>query len=87
MSQNKPGLIVRLIRGIWNTLNFTRRLIFNAVFVILLFMLFAALFALDLVIPDPLPFFDEIMLALGTTLLAALRSRHDSSSQRPPDGK
>ncbi|HPF74179.1 MAG: DUF6116 family protein [Lysobacteraceae bacterium] len=52
-----------------------------------LFMLFAALFALDLVIPDPLPFFDEIMLALGTTLLAALRSRHDSSSQRPPDGK
>ena len=44
MSQNKPGLIVRLIRGIWNTLNFTRRLIFNAVFVILLFMLFAAFF-------------------------------------------
>ena len=44
MSQNKPGLIVRLIRGIWNTLNFTRRLIFNAVFVILLFLLFAAFF-------------------------------------------
>jgi len=41
-----------------------------------LFALFAALFALDLVIPDPLPFFDEIMLALGTTLLAALRNRN-----------
>lgn len=43
-----------------------------------LFALFAALFALDLVIPDPLPFFDEIMLALGTALLGSLRKRGDS---------
>ncbi|HMM67049.1 MAG TPA: signal peptide peptidase SppA [Dokdonella sp.] len=44
MSQNQPGLFVRLLRGTWNTLNFTRRLVFNLVFVIVLFVLFAAFF-------------------------------------------
>jgi hypothetical protein len=38
-----------------------------------LFLVTATLFALDLVIPDVLPFVDEILLGLGTLLLAALR--------------
>ena len=39
-----------------------------------LFLVTATLFALDLVIPDVLPFVDEILLGLGTLLLAALRT-------------
>lgn len=38
-------------------------------------MLMAALFALDLVIPDVLPFIDEILLGLATLMLANLRKR------------
>ena len=38
-----------------------------------LFWLTAALFAIDLVIPDAIPFVDEILLALGTLLLARLK--------------
>ncbi|MEZ5461109.1 signal peptide peptidase SppA [Dokdonella sp.] len=44
MSQHPPGLFVRFVRGIWNTLNFTRRLIFNAIFVIVLILLVSAFF-------------------------------------------
>ena len=46
-----------------------------------LFVIFAALFVLDVMIPDPIPFFDEIMLALGTTLLAAFRKRRPSKGE------
>jgi len=35
-----------------------------------LFMLFAVLLVVNIVVPDPLPFADEILLALGTLLLA-----------------
>jgi hypothetical protein len=35
----------------------------------------AALFAIDLVIPDPLPFVDEILLGVTTLLLARRRDR------------
>jgi hypothetical protein len=38
-----------------------------------LFWVTAALFALDLAVPDVLPFADEILLALGTLLLARLK--------------
>ncbi|MGH8173037.1 MAG: DUF6116 family protein [Rhodanobacteraceae bacterium] len=38
-------------------------------------MLIAALFVVDLVIPDFIPFIDEILLGLGTLLLTNLRSR------------
>ncbi len=38
-----------------------------------LFLVTAGLFALDLVIPDVLPFVDEILLGLATLLLSALR--------------
>jgi hypothetical protein len=40
-----------------------------------LFKLVAALFVVDLFMPDLIPFLDEILLALGTLLLAALRKR------------
>jgi hypothetical protein len=38
-----------------------------------LFWITAALFALDLAIPDVIPFADEILLGLGTLLLARLK--------------
>jgi hypothetical protein len=40
-----------------------------------LFAIAATLFVIDLVVPDPVPFFDEIMLALTTLLLGALKKR------------
>ena len=40
-----------------------------------LFLITAALFALDTVIPDFIPFADEILLGLGTLLLAGIRKR------------
>lgn len=47
-----------------------------------LFLLTTALFVLNLLVPDPLPFVDETLLALGTLLLGSLRrrrtSRHDA---------
>ena len=38
-----------------------------------LFLVTASLFLLDVVIPDFVPFVDEILLGLGTLVLAALR--------------
>lgn len=40
-----------------------------------LFKVTAALFLLTLVVPDPIPFVDEILLALGTLLLANWKNR------------
>jgi hypothetical protein len=40
-----------------------------------LFKLVAALFVIDLVVPDLVPFYDEILLALGTLLLGSLKTR------------
>jgi uncharacterized membrane protein YccC len=40
-----------------------------------LFGLVAALFVIDLLLPDLVPFIDEILLALGTLLLGSLRKR------------
>lgn len=42
-----------------------------------LFMLTAALFAFDMVIPDIVPFADEILLGLGTLLLANFKKRKE----------
>jgi hypothetical protein len=42
-----------------------------------LFKLVAALFVVDLLIPDMVPFMDEILLALGTLLLAGMRKRRE----------
>jgi hypothetical protein len=38
-----------------------------------LFLVVAVLFVIDVLVPDVIPFFDEIMLALSTLLLAALK--------------
>jgi hypothetical protein len=43
-----------------------------------LFKITAALFALTLFIPDPVPFIDEILFGLGTLLLANWKRRGDS---------
>jgi hypothetical protein len=40
-----------------------------------LFLLTAALFGLDLLLPDVIPFADEILLALATALLGSLKNR------------
>jgi len=45
MSSQQPGVIVRILRGFWNALNFTRRLVFNLIFLFLLIVFFAAMFA------------------------------------------
>lgn len=44
-----------------------------------LFKLTAALFLLTLFIPDPIPLVDEVLLGLGTLLLANWKSRKDKS--------
>ena len=46
-----------------------------------LFKLTALLFAIDLVVPDMIPFADELLLGLGTLLLGNLRRRRE-----PPPG-
>jgi hypothetical protein len=43
-----------------------------------LLALTATLFGVTLVVPDPLPFVDEILLALGTLLFANLKRRRAS---------
>jgi len=46
----------------------------------------AALFVLDLLIPDAIPFVDEALLGLGTLLLASLKRRHaERSDGEPPE--
>ncbi len=40
-----------------------------------LFVLTALLFAVDVFVPDAIPFVDEILLALGTLMLGRLRKR------------
>jgi hypothetical protein len=51
-----------------------------------LFVLAASLWALDMVIPDFIPFIDEILLGIGTLLLASFRKRKDPevTSPKPP---
>lgn len=40
-----------------------------------LLAIMVALFLINLVVPDPIPFIDEILLGLGAALLASLRKR------------
>ena len=44
-----------------------------------LFLVTAGLFVFDLLIPDALPFADEILLGLGTALLASLKKRGEEA--------
>ncbi len=41
-----------------------------------LFMLTAALFVVNLVVPDPIPFIDEILLGLATLMLGTWKDRN-----------
>lgn len=45
MSESKPGPIRRLLVGAWNAVNFTRRLVFNLVFLVLLAIFLVAVFS------------------------------------------
>ncbi|MGJ7902958.1 DUF6116 family protein [Lysobacter sp. 1R34A] len=49
-----------------------------------LFVVTAALFLVDLVIPDFVPFADEILLGLGTLLLANWKNRKTPATIEPP---
>jgi protease-4 len=44
MSKDSPGIFVRVARGLWNALNFTRLLVFNLIFVALLIGFLVAMF-------------------------------------------
>ena len=43
----------------------------------------AGLFALDLVVPDPVPFVDEIILGLATILIARWQGRRQEPAEAP----
>ena len=47
-----------------------------------LFLLTAGIFFLDLLVPDMVPLADEILLGLGTLLLAKLRRKEGDGSGR-----
>lgn len=49
-----------------------------------LLALTAALFVIDLLVPDVIPFADEIILGLLATLLAMLKKRPDSRGPSKP---
>jgi hypothetical protein len=50
-----------------------------------LFAVVAALFLIDLVVPDVIPFADELLLGLGTALLASWRRRGDALAPEAGD--
>ncbi len=50
-----------------------------------LFLVIATLFVFDLIIPDFIPFLDEILLGLGTVLLASWKNR--KAPIEKPNGK
>ena len=55
-----------------------------------LFKLTAALFAISVLLPDPLPFVEEIMLGLGALLLANWKNRKaptPANGEPPIDGE
>ncbi len=52
-----------------------------------LFLLAAGLLVVDVVIPDIIPFVDEILLALGTLLLANWKKRGAGADADPIEGE
>jgi hypothetical protein len=62
-----PNPLLEPVLGFMSKLSFPR-----------LFAIAAALFAIDVVVPDFIPFADELLLGLGTLLLASLRKRKDA---------
>jgi len=57
-------------------LAFTSRLRFPQ-----MFLLTAAVFVIDVLVPDVLPFADEILLGLLTTLFASFKKRKENQGQ------
>ncbi len=51
----------------------------------MLFAITATLFVLDLLIPDLIPFVDEILLGLFTLLLGGMKKRVDRGGPPPDD--
>lgn len=49
-----------------------------------LFAVAAVLFVADLLIPDVIPFADELLLGLGTLLLANWKKKAPDASGKPP---
>ncbi|MFY9551791.1 MAG: DUF6116 family protein [Thermoanaerobaculia bacterium] len=66
-----PGLISRILSRL--------NLRFPTLFVILLIVTVA-----DLLIPDPIPFVDEIVLALLTAIFGLWRRRREPQLRKPP---
>ena len=52
MSDSQPGLIHRFVRGVWRALDFSRRLAMNLVFLLVVVLVFAALFAAKPILRD-----------------------------------
>ena len=45
MSNERPGVVHRVLRGLWDALNFTRLLVFNLIFLVVLVAIVAAFFS------------------------------------------
>ena len=52
-----------------------------------IFMVLAGLLLVDLLVPDPIPFVDEAVLALLTFLVAMWRTRKEPIDETPPPPK
>jgi hypothetical protein len=52
-----------------------------------LFLITAGLFVVDLLIPDFIPFADEILLGLGTLILANWKNRNKDIAVIPSDSE
>lgn len=50
-----------------------------------LFFVVACLFAFNMVLPDPVPFLDELILALMTAMLASFKRDPDPPPRNPGD--
>ena len=73
MSEETPGLIERIRRFVGQLKSPQ------------LFLLVGSLFLLDLVILDPIPFIDEIILGIITLLVARWKKRRDEpAAPKPP---
>ena len=68
------GIVARLFRVSAGRLRYPR-----------LLALTATLFVVDLVVPDAVPFIDELLLGLGTLVLARLRTRRTPSEPSLPE--
>lgn len=49
-----------------------------------LMMIAAALFIGNLLLPDPIPFVDEILMLIATVAIGSVRSKKKPEEQQPP---